>query len=80
MHNLDAAWVSNSGQGDIGLAMGEEVAPQVEAGHLESLTLGLQKHLESNNISRGASNLVGCEAVRQRHWELLPLKCESKPL
>ena len=41
MHNLDAAWVSNSGQGDIGLAMGEEVPPKVEAGHLESLTLGL---------------------------------------
>ena len=42
MHNLDAAWVSNSGQGDIGLAMGEEVVSKVEAGHLESLTLGLQ--------------------------------------
>ena len=42
MHNLDAAGVSNSGQGDIGLAMGEEVATKVEAGHLKSLTLGLQ--------------------------------------
>ena len=31
MHKLDAAWVFNSGQGDIGLAMGEEVSPKVEA-------------------------------------------------
>ena len=80
MHNLDAAGVSNSGQGDIGLAMGEEVATKVEAGHLESLTLGLLWHLVNNDISRGASNLVGCEAVRQRHWELLPSKCERKRL
>ena len=42
MNNLDAVWVSNPGQCNIGLAMGKEVATKVEAGHLESLTLGLQ--------------------------------------
>ena len=78
MNNLDAVWVSNPGQCNIGLAMGKEVAPQVEASHLKCLPLTLQQHLVYIDISRGASNLVGCHAIGQPQRELLPPQCEGK--
>ena len=40
--HLDAAWVSHPGEGNIDLAVAEEVLPHVDAGCVKCLPLGLQ--------------------------------------